>query len=186
MPNRRGISLLELLLTMSACTVILTTSAALIHRAMHTQSRARAFCDGERSALRLGESLRRDVHAAREATIGDAAGDNGPLVSLKLAEGRTVEYRQAAGRVERILLIGERPQAREAFVFPADTKLAAQQPSPRLVVLSITPPPAEGESSDKPLTPFSQPVSLQVEAVLGRNASLVEVEPATERQEAAP
>ena len=176
MPRRRGISLVELLLTLSACTVILTMSAGLIHRAMHAQTKARLFFDVERSACRLGDSFRRDVHAAHSAAVGDEAG-GGVLLRLQLAGGQFVEYRQTAGRVERLWHVDGNVRAREMFVFPRDTRLQAQQESPRLLILSIAAPDDAadaGEPADRPLLPYLVPAILQVEAVLGRNASLVE------------
>jgi len=181
MPKRRGVSLAELLLTMSACTVILTMSAGLIHRALHTQSKSRSFFDTERSAMRLSESFRRDVHAAQDAAIGTAAQDEGLLLRLQFSGSQLVEYRQAAGRVERTLHVNGSVRSREAFVFAADTQLTAEKVPPHLVVLSIVPPPDAPGPADRPLlTAYSRPVSLRAEAVLGRNASLVDVATAQE------
>lgn len=59
---RRGVSLIELLVVMSAATVILTLSTGLIHRIMHAQSKARGLAEIERTTLRLGNRFRRDVH----------------------------------------------------------------------------------------------------------------------------
>jgi hypothetical protein len=173
MSGRRGVSLVELMLTMSALTVILTISAALIHRAMHAQSKSRLFFDVERSAQRLSESFRRDVHAASVAATGDAA-DGGVLLRLEMAGGQSVEYRQAAGRVERLWHVDDRVRAREAFVFSADTRLTAEQEPPRLVILSIVPSADVAGQADRPLLPYAVPVSLRAAAVLGRNASLVD------------
>jgi len=176
MSKRRGVSLAELLLTMSACTVILTMSAGLIHRALHTQSRSRSFFDTERSAMRLSESFRRDVHAAQDAAIGTAAQDDGLLLRLQFSGSQMVEYRQAAGRVERILHVSGSVKSREAFAFAADTQLTVEKASPHLVVLSIVPPPDAPGPADRPLlTAYSRPVSLRAEAVLARNSSLVDV-----------
>jgi hypothetical protein len=177
MPNRRGVSLAELLLTMSACTVILTMSAGLIHRAMHTQSRSRSFFDTERSAMRLSESFRRDVHAADDAAvIGNAEQGEGVFLRLQLPGSQMVEYRLAAGRVQRLLHVDGSVKSREAFVFAADTQLTLEKSPQHLVVLSIVPPSDTAGPADRPpLTPYSTPASLRAEAVLGRNASLVDL-----------
>lgn len=177
MPRRRGISLVELLLTLSACTFILTMSAGLIHRAMHAQTKARLFFDVERSACRLGDSFRRDVHAAHSAAVGDEAGGGAVLLRLQLTGDQSVEYRQTAGRVERLWHVDGNVRAREMFVFPRDARLQAKQESPRLLILSIAAPDDAAdtdEPAERPLRPYLVPAILQVEAVLGRNASLVE------------
>lgn len=175
MSARRGTMLVELTLTLSACVVILTMSASLIHRALHTHSRSRLFFDVERSAMRLSESFRRDVHAASLAATGAETGSDDVLLRLQLPGGQTVEYRQAAGRVERLWQVKGDIQSREAFVFPPETRLAAQNETPRLVVLSLAPPAALSQPTERPLSTYSVPVSLQVEAILGRNASLIKI-----------
>jgi hypothetical protein len=161
---------------MSACTVILTMSAGLIHRALHTQSKSRSFFDTERSAMRLSESFRRDVHAANDAAIGLAAQGEGLLLRLQFSGRQIVEYRQAAGRVERTVHVDGSVKSREAFVFAADAQLTVERSPQHLVILSIAPPPeAPGPAEHPLLTPYSRPVSLRAEAVLGRNSSLVDV-----------
>jgi hypothetical protein len=138
--NRRAASLIELLLAMSACTVILTMSVALIHRIMHVQSKTRAIDDGERAALRLSEHFRRDVHAAASAEADSANLAGGAVLRLKLSGRRSIEYRHAEGTVVRVLLDGEDTGGREQFSFPGDIELTVRDESPGLVTLSITSP----------------------------------------------
>jgi type II secretory pathway component PulJ len=175
MAARRGISLAELMLTMSACTVILTLSAQFMHRTLHAQSKSRLFFDGQRSALRLAASFRRDVHRATAAATGDETGADDLLLRLQLAGGESAEYRQAAGRVERLAYAAGKLRAREAFVFPADTRLTAEKPASRLVLLTLAPATEAVGRAERPLSSYAMPVYLRVEAVLGRNASLMEV-----------
>ncbi len=184
MPIRRGISLVELMLTLSACCVIVTMSAALIHRAMHAQSKSRRFFDGERNAQRLGESFRRDVHAATSAATGAEAGGGDVFVRLEMSGGQTVEYRQAAGRVERTWHVDGSIRAREAFVFPAETRLMADKELPRLVILAVAPQgttAASAAPAKASLDRYATPLSLRVEAVLGRHAALMDA-PVTAEQ----
>lgn len=168
----RGISLVELLLTLSACSVILTLSAGLIHRAMHAQSKSRAFADVERNAMRLGNAFRRDIHAADQALSGDETLAEGAVLRLRLAGDETVEYRRAGGVVQRVGLAGDVVQSREEFSFPAEISLTVEQETPRLVVFSITTPvvTASAAPMDKrPPPAYATPVSLRVAAVLARN-----------------
>ena len=55
--HRRGVSLVELLVVMSAATVILTLSTGLIHRIMHAQSKARVLADMERTTHAAGRQF---------------------------------------------------------------------------------------------------------------------------------
>jgi hypothetical protein len=173
MTKRRGISLVELLHTLSACCMILTLSAGLIHRAMHAQSRARHIVDAERSAWRLSHSFRRDVHDTAKATIGEPSGEL--LVRLELSGGSTVEYRQASGRVERVREASGGVQSRESFIFPAEASIAATQPSDRLLSLSVETPLPMNPTADTTPALFATPVTLHVQAALGRNAGIADV-----------
>jgi hypothetical protein len=168
---RRAVSLVELLATMSACTVILTLSAGLMHRAMHAQTKARAFCDGERSALRLANSFRNDVHQATGAARGDAAAGQDVALCLALGGDQFIEYRHTADKVTRVLLEGGQVRGRDEFAFPSAIELTVQQESTRFVVLSITSAP-EVSSAEEPATrsiAYATPVNCNVEAGLGRD-----------------
>ena len=182
MSRRRGISLVELMLTLSACCTILTLSAGLIHRAMHTQTKARRFADGERSAWRLGQAFRLDIHAADRATPGDeGAGDL--LVQIHLRSGDAVEYHSAAGRVERRLLAKGTVQSRETFLFPPEVAITVTQPDPRVFALAVESPAPTASTKDVPTPAYAVLISLHVEAVLERHAPFVEV---TAEREATP
>lgn len=183
MNRRRAISLIELLLTMSACSVILTMSATLIHRAMHAQSKARAIFDGERAALRLSEHFRRDVHAATAAETDGMSLGAGVVLRLTLPDRQTIEYRRAEGTVQRILIAGNATQAREEFKFPAGTLAVVHKVSPSLLTLSITTPLEQPPArvGQPPAEVLAGPLSLQATARLNRASG----QPVT-TQEAAP
>ncbi|MEX2316009.1 MAG: hypothetical protein WD669_02585 [Pirellulales bacterium] len=176
MKSRRAISLVELLVVLSASTVILTMSAVLVHRAMHAQSHARAFYNVERTALRLSEQFRRDVHQA--ATASASAGDrpDGVFLRLQLADGQSLEYGQRNGDVTRTLSQSNKVLSRDTFAFPPSIKLTLREEArPRRLALSITADPAETPDTNGklPWTAHSQRVSLQTEAVLARDSRFV-------------
>jgi hypothetical protein len=174
MNRRRAVSLVELLLTMSACTVILTMSTALIHRVLHAQSKTRAFVDCERAALRLSEQFRRDVHAARDATTADANLGEGVFLRLQFPTNQSVEYRHSQGAVLRVLLENGATPSREEFVFPANIELSVRQEPPGLVALSITSQPgkAAAEDGQPQSSAYAVTVSLQAEARLNRTPGI--------------
>jgi type II secretory pathway component PulJ len=177
MTRRRGISLVELMLTLSACCAILTLSAGLIHRALHAQSRARHIADAERSAWRLSHAFRRDVRDAAQATVGAKNAEPGGelLVRLELSGGKSVEYRQASGRVERLLQVPGSMQARETFAFPAEARIIVTQPSEQLLSLSVETPLPTTPTAHTPSALFVTPMSLHVQAALGRNTTLANI-----------
>jgi len=181
---RYAVSLVELLITMSACTGILTLSAGLLHRTMQVGGKSRAFIDGERSALRLANAFRHDVHQAADAANGDANEGKGTILHLNLGGDHVVEYRHTADKVTRVLFENGQVRAREEFAFPSTVDVTIQQESPQLVVLSITTP-LEAVSADQPTSPsiaYITPVSCHVEAVVGRDHWFTA--PATDGEEA--
>jgi hypothetical protein len=172
--KRRAVSLLELILAMSACTVILTLSAALLHRIMHAQSRSREFQDVERSALRLAQQFRHDVHAATDAFIEADLGE-GRFLRLQLAGERAVEYRRSEGAVLRIVLEAGNTRGREEFAFPANIELTMSRDPPRLITLSIASRPEESAPKDQsPAGAFDVRVNLQASAALNRAAAVAD------------
>jgi hypothetical protein len=190
MNKRRGTSLIELLIVMSACTVVLTLSAELIHRVMRVQSRSQAFANSQRSAQRLSTAFRNDVHSASHyETDPDRLGENG-LIRLNPPVGSTVEYRHKNGTIERVVLAdtsgeqgasGEGEQAvtaREQFVFSSEIDVTAgQDDHSKLITLSIKPHVDDRRSGEAPLRlrAFEAPLYLEVQATLERNAQSLRI-----------
>jgi hypothetical protein len=176
MSVRRGVSLIELIVTLSACSAILTTSAVLIHRALHAQSKAHAFFDGERSARRLAQQFRRDAHNAQAMETEDSSGEHVSqgklLVRFTMRDGESVEYRQSSGRVERTERLAEQVGARESYEFSVETRFSAAASSPGVVSLSIEPAKELSNEPAQPLAPYAAATVLSIEDALGRNARL--------------
>jgi hypothetical protein len=170
--RRRGASLAELLVVMSAASIILTMSAVLTHRIMHTQSKARAVVDVERTSLRLANALRGDIHLATDATVADAARRDGTFLQLTLPESQRIEYRREGAVISRILLAGERVVSRDAFAFPDGIELSIRKEGPRLVEMSIHSRPGEMPTEDGQFeaSAYAVPVNLQVAAALDRDS----------------
>jgi hypothetical protein len=170
---RNGISLAELVVVMSAATVILTISASLLHRIMLAHSVARAFTDVERTSLRLANTFRSDVHQAISATTIEPLPAEGPCLRLQLPSNQRLEYRREDGAILRLLLDGERTIAREMFDFRQEIEVASQKDGPRLLTLSINSrqPGATSEDSSLLSHAHAVPVRLRVEAVLHRDSS---------------
>lgn len=171
MKSNRGVSLVELLLALSACGVILTLSTGLIERIMRAEMRSRDYVNVERTALRLSNMFRRDVWQAAEATISaDGAKE---FLRLSLGAERSLEYRQQSGTIVRTHLDGEQAVSREYFAFPNEAEIRFEQPSPRLITLriSIPTPPTNGESDQLPHNAFTPPIHLEIAARIARDAA---------------
>jgi len=169
---RRGASLLELLIVMSAATVILTITAALVHRVMLAHSKARAFVDIERTSLRLANAFRSDVHQAIAASIAQGAADGAAFLKLELPADQRIEYRRDGGIILRILLDSDRIASREAFTFPSESEVAIKKDGPRLIALSINSRADETTPTDSTAkqVAYSVPVNLYAEAALNRDS----------------
>lgn len=170
--SRHAVSLIELLVVMSALTVVLTMTSQLLCRVMRIQIESRAHVDVERSSLRLEEQFRRDVHAAQAAVTSQDELGKDVFLRLRFPSGRQAEYSRQGDTILRRLSGNGSQVAREEFVFPATCDLAIQQDGtpPRLTLTTTTGPNEARSGDDKPLNrALAIPVSLQVETVLGRD-----------------
>jgi hypothetical protein len=170
MNTRRGASLIELLMAMTSCVVILTTSTALIHRVMKTQSKTRSFFEIERSSLRLSNSFRSDVHHSQSASASHELGE-GIVLRMKFSENETVEYSQRNELIQRTLSKGGEIIQREQFRFtPEINARVVVDESQRSITLSVVGTPALTASTDKRvMQAFATPVAFQATAILGRD-----------------
>jgi hypothetical protein len=169
--SRTGMSLIELVVVVSASSVILTTCAALLHRVMRADSDSRSFGDIERNAARLSNQFRDDVHQASVASLDHSKTDNEVVLTLKLPKDQSLEYSCAAGRVLRMLTQNGKAVAREEFVFPEQSEFAVQErDSPKRIILSITTQPKASARDVRSLKTYHAiPISLRVEAVVNRD-----------------
>ena len=176
----RGISLIELLMAMGGVSLVITSSAMLLHGVMRAQSESRRFFDDERTSARLARQFRADVHAAAQvaAPIEAPAGER--LVAFTLPDGGTIEYRHTADRrqIERRLLApgNPTPMGREDYSL-AGPCAAVVTVAEKQIHLELGAEGADGELAPPgvvrpPRTPAEakrKPPALVVEAVLGRD-----------------
>jgi hypothetical protein len=171
--KRRGASLVELLVVMSLGAGLLTTSAVVLHRIMHSHGKARHFLAASRSALRLSDQFRSDVHRARKVTKDNL--DAPVVVRLELGDAGVVEYSYVAGLVRRAQIKEGKVASRDEYSFPANSRLTIhEQPSPRLVSLSIASTP--GDAGGPAQQGFATAVYLQIEAEMGRDSRYTDVD----------
>jgi prepilin-type N-terminal cleavage/methylation domain-containing protein len=170
---RRGVSLVELLVVMSLGTVVLTTSAVVLHRMMHSHGKTRSVLAASRSGLRLSDQFRSDVHRATKVTTNDLP--EGIVLQLQLGETNVIQYSHVAGVVRRTELEGEIVASREEYAFPANSQLTIrEQSSPSLVSLSIRSMP--GDPGGPAQHGFATAVHLLIEARPGRDSRYTDVE----------
>ena len=141
---RRGASLFELMAAMSAASVVIATSAALVHRTFTVESRSRAVIADERTALRLARQFRTDIHEAATVLVSGDTPET-PLVSLTVAEGSVVYHATDTGLL-RIAASDSTETAREGFSFTKPVAWRATRDG-RLITLSGS---AAADASPRP------------------------------------
>jgi hypothetical protein len=156
--HRRGASLFELMAAMSAASVVIATSAALVHRTFTIESRSRAVVADERAALRLARQFRADVHEATSITCPGSDAD-APLIEITGIEGRVV-YRTAGSGLVRVVTSGTAEVARESFPISRPVAWHATHDG-RLVTLSGS---AAADATPRPR------LALEIAAAAGSNA----------------
>jgi hypothetical protein len=168
------VTLTELLVLMSAFTMILSMSAMLLHRAMRTQMDSREFADAERSASRLGRQFRQDVHQSTAAVLESSKLGNDAFVQFQLPNNDSIEYSRVKGNVLRAVSRGGKVAAREEFAIQPVCKLAVrEEKSPDRIILTIASPALDPAASPeiKLQSYRAAPLALQVEATLNRGAA---------------
>lgn len=176
----QGISLVELLMAMGGVSLVITSSAMLLHGVMRAQSESRRFFDDERTSARLARQFRADVHAAAQVAAQVAAPAGERLVAFTLPDGQTIEYRHTADRrqIQRRLLApgNPTPTGREDYAL-AGPCAAVVTVAEKQIQLELGAEGADGELAPPgavrpPLSPAEakrKPPALVVEAVLGRD-----------------
>jgi hypothetical protein len=171
LPNRRAVSLTELLLVLSSCTLILSTSGVLLQRIMRIESTSRAFTNAERACTRLSRQFRRDVHQAAVAELDKGKLQDGVFLQLQLPGNQSVDYGRERGRVLRTAQKADKVVARDEFIIPPAATLTIKQvQSPDRIILSIAPPRIDAATNtDQQLQSYrTVPVGVQIEAILNR------------------
>jgi hypothetical protein len=166
--TRRGVSLVEILIVMSAITVVISLSGKIMHQMMHAHSRAQRMMQGERTALRLSAQLRRDVHRAEEVQIAGEVPQQ--TITLRGPELGEVQYR-AEG--ETVLRSGGKPgamAARESFVFPGRIHVAWEQLAGPARLRVQVQPPIDDKGRPDARSSREVPSFATIEACLARKA----------------
>jgi type II secretory pathway component PulJ len=96
MKNRKGFSLIELTINLSAASMLMLLAVSAVHSVMTIRTITSGLVEHHKSVARLSLQLRRDVHSAEVAKVGD---EN--VLQLQLAHQEMVEYRIVPGAIVR-------------------------------------------------------------------------------------
>lgn len=180
MNDRRGVTLVELIVVLTGCAVMLSISGQIIHRAMRSQSDSRRAFDGQRAAWRLATDFRRDAHAAIDATLHEDEEDMSEMLRLELHGSRVVSYTRDGANVVRTLTRPDGPEARETYAFPAGMKAEVRfDDAASVATMSIGADPAAADEAP-PKSANEAPVHVDIAAQVGRDRRFHSEEPAEE------
>lgn len=173
--SRRGVSLSELLVVMTACSALLTLSSGLVCRVMRVHVDTRAYNSAERNATRLADNFRRDIHQATSVVRDRASSRDSVFLHLELPGGREAKYSWEHGIVVREESGSDQPTSREEFELPMTCDLAIEElESPRRIALTLSSNLKARMQDDPKVRPVGQLilVNMHVEAVVGRDAKI--------------
>lgn len=141
-PTRRGVSLVETLVIISAASTVLTLTGLLIHRTMQASSRAQAFHSDEANAWRVSAQLRIDTVGAKSAEI------RGNSLTLYGHDGTTIRYDGSESGLRRTVSDGESDLASDIYSFRGIKGWSLNETkSPRCLTLVANPPQYDGLGS---------------------------------------
>lgn len=106
MIQRRGFSLIEMLLTMTVGSALMVLAMTLLQQAMTLSSQTRGQCESDRATHRLCEQFRRDAHIATTVTTQDN------LETIFTVDSERITYQILDGAVTRTTSTGHQGQER--------------------------------------------------------------------------
>ena len=154
--SRRGITLTEVLVTMTVASVAMSTAATLVHRALRLEAASRRVLERERAALTLARQFRADVRDARAVSCAGDTLPAGVVLRAATAAGGTIDFKTPPAGLVREESRGGRTH-REVFASPPGTRWWAVREG-RVVTLR-----AEGDAD----AAAGPPVAIEVAAVVG-------------------
>ena len=134
--RQRGFTLVELIVTISTASVLLTLATGVVHSTMRFESMSRQRAEVHRAAVRLSHDFRHDVHRASDFRISDRA-DQPHTIRLTLPEGSEVTYQVTRQRVLREQRLNDLQVARETYDFPANYQVMFSQSDPQMAELTV-------------------------------------------------
>ena len=115
--KRKGMTLLEVAITVSLTGILLASTAVLLTVLFRTEVQIRRDLAQQTTLARLNQRFRGDVHLATECDATDGC-------RLELADGRTIEYAWQPPRISRVVQREGKVEHRDAFELPRGAKVS--------------------------------------------------------------
>lgn len=116
-PQRRGYTLVEMLVMIFLMTTVMPLAAVAIHRMWRIEQQARQSSGEQLQVARVAPLFRRDSHDAQRGDVSDGT------LRLEIADGSRIEYRPRSGAVDRVVVRDGKPVHRDTFRFANETEV---------------------------------------------------------------
>jgi hypothetical protein len=113
--KRHAVTIVEMLVVMVLLTAFMALGTMLLATTIKHFGRQRGSYDELRVNAHLAETLRRDAHAATNATTSAAGQFPQGTLTLAMPDGKTIEYVAAPRGIDRLVREGDRVASREFF-----------------------------------------------------------------------
>lgn len=134
MNRRHAFTLVELIIALSASSVLMVLAIGLVHRSMSASSLAKGRADDQQTLVRLSNQFRKDVHASSAAELSDSN-----QLRLQRPQGHSIDYAIDGSRCQREESLENGRRHRETYRLNQDSQLAFSQLSdPERVTLVVT------------------------------------------------
>lgn len=164
--DRRGLTVLEMLVSLSSLFILMTLTGMTFHLLLRTERMVSQSFVTERAISKLATDFRNDVHRATSATTPTSDEQADQELDLDLGNGTHVRYQSGQNLMTRLLVKGDTVAAREDFRLPdCQTSFLADASTPNLRRLRIERPGSSitrDSQAPRPLQP------LVIEANLNR------------------
>lgn len=120
--SRRGISLIEMMVVISALAILLGLCAVTMQLLFRVESEAQARRSAAAALGRLAEQFREDVHACQDAELRPQA-----ALRLKREGPVVVDYEIGPGRVTRVEAAGGQAARRESYALGRHARAAFER-----------------------------------------------------------
>ncbi|HPM84738.1 MAG TPA: prepilin-type N-terminal cleavage/methylation domain-containing protein [Candidatus Anammoximicrobium sp.] len=160
--NRRGTTLIEMLVIISVCSVVMGASGVLLHGMYRADKENRLQIANGSAVARLSLQFRRDAHAAGEAELLKEANGKAAGLVFRGSFQPTIEYRQQGRAIVRTAKQGDKVVHMDSFALPAGTEFnwTLEEGQPSVAAVQIARPARRGGKLD---ALFPQ----RIEAVVG-------------------
>ena len=116
--NRRGVSLIEMVVVISMMTVVIGLVGMTFHLLLRSERAVSQSFLTERTISRLAIQFRDDVHQSNTGVLTGGSESKNPVLTLENPSGIQIRYVVTGDGVVRLVVTGDRVTARDDFRLP--------------------------------------------------------------------